>query len=826
MDHPLFSPVPRGMESLLAGELHLLGAQHVKQARAGVSFAGSEETAYRVCLWSRLATRVLLPLASGPCGDADELYAVAQKVDWDTHLRVDGTLAVDFSGMNDAIRDTRFGAVRVKDAIVDQFRARHQDRRPSVDARAPDLRVNAHLARGRVTLSLDLSGDSLHRRGYRTDRVQVEAPLKENLAAAVLLFAAWPQEAAAGGSLVDPLCGSGTLPIEAAMIAADCAPGLLRAESGGGFGFLRWRGRDEAAWRELLKEARERRTAGLSRLRAAAPGQTIAGRDHDPRAVRVALDCVRRAGLSAVVTIAQGELSALRAPAGAGLVTANVPYGERLGRREDAEALTRLLGERLRAGFSGWRAAVLAGGRAQADAVGLPVKREAALHNGPIECTLAYYDVGTRGTLPAAGTPTAADPSAAPRGARAAVRTSARNRGDTRPEAADAREPSGPAATAEARREAAGATSAEGAPAPDGRAPRRTGMLGGGAEQFANRLRKNQRRLSRQLRRDGITCYRLYDADLPDFNMVVDVYGDRVHVQEYAPPAEIDLDKVRRRLDDALGVICAVLEVPPEHVVLKERRRQRGAAQYTRRAASGDFLPVTEDDLAYLVNLRDYLDTGLFIDQRLTRRLVRRLAGGRRFLNLFAYTGTMTVNALAGGSPASTSVDLSSTYLDWAQRNLEANGFLATREAAADDDARGAARPAAAGADAPHRLVQADCLRWLTEAQGEYDLIWLDPPTFSNSKRMGRATFDVQRDHADLIRMTARRLLAPGGVLLFATSRRGFKLDHTALGGLSARDLSRATLPADCARSANRHHVFRVERAPDGRGEAAAPETD
>ena len=199
-----------------------------------------------------------------------------------------------------------------------------------------------------------------------------------------------------------------------------------------------------------------------------------------------------------------------------------------------------------------------------------------------------------------------------------------------------------------------------------------------------------------------------------------------------------------------------MLDVPPERVVLKERRRQRGAAQYERRATVGDFLPVTEDDLTYLVNLHDYLDTGLFLDQRLTRRLVRTLSGGRRFLNLFAYTGAMTVDALAGGSPASTTVDLSSTYLEWAHRNLEANGFSASLELSG----AGAKAPAS-----PNRLVQADCLRWLAEAQGEYDLIWLDPPTFSNSKKMGRATFDVQRDHADLIRMTARRFLAPGGVL-------------------------------------------------------------
>jgi 23S rRNA (guanine2445-N2)-methyltransferase / 23S rRNA (guanine2069-N7)-methyltransferase len=541
-------------------------------------------------------------------------------------------------------------------------------------------------------------------------------------------------------------------------------------------------------------EARQRRTAGLSRLKAAAPGQTLSGSDHDPRAVSVAQACVEHAGLSGVVAIAQRELTEVGAPAASGLVAANAPYGERLGRREDAEALTRLLGQRLRAGFGGWRVAVLAGSPYQAQTIGLPIKRDTTLHNGPLECTLAFYDVG-------AGGASAPD---APRSARAAVRSSA---GAAQPPAASA--PSAPPA-------APGVSSPE-APAPalpQVRAPeagpaqsRPAGMLTGGAEQFANRLHKNIRRLSRQLHRENITCYRLYDADLPDYNLVIDVYGDWVHVQEYAPPAEIDPGKVRRRLEDGLAVIGSVLDVPPERVVLKERRRQRGAAQYERRASDGGFLPVEEDDLTYLVNLHDYLDTGLFLDQRVTRRLVRKLAGGRRFLNLFAYTGTMTVDALAGGSPATTTIDLSSTYLEWARRNLEANGFSAELESSGAA-AQGRVSPPAS----QNRLVQADCLRWVAEADGAYDLIWLDPPTFSNSKKMGRATFDVQRDHADLIRMTARRFLAPGGVLLFATNRRGFKLEHGELGGLSVKDISRTTLPFDCSRGANRHHVFSIKR--------------
>ena len=404
---------------------------------------------------------------------------------------------------------------------------------------------------------------------------------------------------------------------------------------------------------------------------------------------------------------------------------------------------------------------------------------------------LAYYEAGAA--------PTGA---AAPRTARAEARSSSRKAAP--PDATGA-----PTAAAE--------TPAAGAPAPEPEAPagpRRA--LGGGAEYLANRLRKNQRRLARRLQREGITCYRLYDADLPEYNLVVDVYGEWVHVQEYAAPPEIDPGKAKRRLAEAVEVIGAVLETPPQRVVLKERRRQRGAAQYERRGDAGKHLEVSEDELTYLVDLNTYLDTGFFIDQRLTRRLVRRLAGGRRFLNLFSYTGTMTVNALAGGSPASTTVDLSATYLTWAERNLAANGFATATEvwpapSGKPDASSATSAGTAASGSGPHTLVQADCLRWVAEAGGAYDLIWLDPPTFSNSKKMGRATFDVQRDHADLIRMTARRLLAPGGILLFATNLRNFRLDHAELGGLGVKDLSRATLAFDCERGANRHHVFQIE---------------
>jgi 23S rRNA (guanine2445-N2)-methyltransferase / 23S rRNA (guanine2069-N7)-methyltransferase len=312
-----------------------------------------------------------------------------------------------------------------------------------------------------------------------------------------------------------------------------------------------------------------------------------------------------------------------------------------------------------------------------------------------------------------------------------------------------------------------------------------------GTDIFINRLRKNARHLGKWARRQGITCYRLYDADLPEYALAVDLYEGWLHVQEYAAPSTIDPALAAARLRDALAAIADVLDVPSDRVVLKVRRRQKGAAQYTRQASEGQFQLVHEGGLQFWVNLQDYLDTGLFLDHRPTRGMIRELAADRRFLNLFAYTGTASVYAAAGGAAATTTVDMSAVYLDWARRNLRVNGF-----------AEGGR----------HAFAQADCLGWLdTPRRERFDLIFLDPPTFSNSKRMGARTFDVQRDHGWLLR-AALKLLSPAGVLLFSTNFRHFTLDRACLSGVDVQDVSAATVPLDFQRNPRIHHCWKISR--------------
>ncbi len=720
-----FATAPKGIEPLLADELRGLGASAVKETRAGVTFQGPLAVAYRACLWSRTANRILLPLARFRADTPEALYAGVRAIDWAEHMVPDGTLAVDFSTVQSRIGHSHFGAQKVKDAVVDEFRDLCGVR-PSVALECPDIRINVYLRRDEATVSLDLSGESLHRRGYREEGGA--APLKENLAAAILLRAGWPAIAQAGGAFVDPMCGSGTLPIEAALIAADIAPGLQRPY----FGFLKWKRHDVAAWEELLTEARERRERGLRQL------PPIVGYDADPRAVKAALANVERAGLRGQVHIEKRELAACAAPRRSdhvpGLVAVNPPYGERLGQVAELRHLYASFGDRLKERFPGWRAVVFTGNPDLAKNMGLRARRTHTMYNGALECRLLSFEVDPQWYTGAALGP---------------ARTAANMAGDVT------------------------------------QAP-----LSAGAEMFANRLRKNLRHLGKWAAREGIYCYRVYDADMPEYAVAIDIYeGQWAVVQEYEAPATIDAAKARVRLQDALAVVPQVLGIAPENVFLKVRCRQKGAAQYEKLAAEGNFHVVREANCKFLVNFTDYLDTGLFLDHRSTRWTLQAMAKGKRFLNLFAYTGTATVHAAMGGAAATTTVDMSQTYLAWARRNLALNGFSEHR----------------------HVFVQADCLEWVKAEKRRYDLIFLDPPTFSTSKRM-ETTFDVQRDHVQLLK-DVTRLLKRDGVLIFSNNNRRFKMDREALAELRIEDITRATIPKDFERNPRIHNCWRITRS-------------
>jgi 23S rRNA (guanine2445-N2)-methyltransferase / 23S rRNA (guanine2069-N7)-methyltransferase len=413
--------------------------------------------------------------------------------------------------------------------------------------------------------------------------------------------------------------------------------------------------------------------------------------------------------------------------------------------------------------YEGWRAAVFTGNPELGKVMGLRAHKMHVLYNGAIECKLLHFEV-----IP-----------------KQFVTDRSPTHGDV----------------LVTRDAGSGERPVERLPA------QRPAALTPGAEMFANRLRKNLKQLGKWAEREKLCCYRLYDADMPEYALAIDLYQGAArwaHVQEYAAPKSIDPDKASERLQEALSAIPGVLGIAAEQIFLKVRQRQKGSAQYERLAERGEFHEVQEDGLRLLVNFTDYLDTGLFLDHRRTRRMLRELAKDKRFLNLFGYTGAATVHA-ATSARATTTVDMSRTYLDWARRNLALNGF-----------------------DGPqHELIQADVLVWLEDAtrdgggrprreqaveetERRYDLIFLDPPTFSTSKRM-QDTLDIQRDHVALIR-SAGRLLSPGGTLIFSTNFRRFRLDREGLEEFEVEDISRATLPKDFERNPRIHQCFKLIR--------------
>lgn len=708
-----FATCPKGLEYLLVDELSALGAQDVHEALAGVHFSGDMAIAYRACLWSRLASRILLPLAEFDAADGDALYAGARAVDWSAHLAVNGMLAVDAALNQSKLTHSRYVEQRVKDAVVDALRT-EDGLRPGVDTERPDVRLNLYLRRDKAVLSLDLSGEALHRRGWRI--AQGAAPMKENLACAVLLRAGWPEVHAQGGALIDPMCGSGTLLIEAARMAADVAPGLDREY----FGLFGWKQFDAVLWQGLMDEARERAARGRAALQP-----VFFGRDADRVAITLARDNAMAAGVSACIDWQVTDIRDLQVPSGAtsGLVVSNPPYDERLA--ADTR-LYRELGASLRARFAGWRVALITVEDAMGFSTGLRLDKRYTLYNGAIKCQLMRF-----------------------------------------------------------------------LPVPEKAAEPRVLALSPGAEMVANRLRKNLRKLKTWRTREQVTCFRAYDADLPEYAAAIDVYdvvdGERpedrglwLHVQEYQAPKTIPEEETRRRLGELVQAAMQVFELPRDRVALKTRAPQSRQQRYQKQDSRGHWLWVMEDGLRVRLNLFDYLDTGLFLDHRPIRRALRHYANGARVLNLFAYTGVATLHMAAGGARQTTTVDLSATYLDWAANNLAANGFSGQS----------------------HRLIQADTLRYLAAETQRFDLIFCDPPTFSNSAKA--EDFDVQRHHGDLIRACMRRL-TPDGLLVFSNNFRRFKLDTDIDEDFEVREWpTQASIPVDFERDPKIHRVFDI----------------
>jgi 23S rRNA (guanine2445-N2)-methyltransferase / 23S rRNA (guanine2069-N7)-methyltransferase len=725
-----FATAPGGLSELLREELMSFGATEVKAQPRGVTFEGSLEVGYRSCLWSRLANRIFITVLEAELETQEDLTEEVASVNWHKHMDEFGTFAVSFSGKGMGIDHSHYGALKIKDGIVDYFRG-ISNNRPKVDTVDPELRVHGHLNRNQLTLSIDLVGYSLHKRGYR-DGQQVTAPLKENVAAALLMRAGWPEIAKSGGCLYDPMCGSGTFLVEAAMMASDLAPGLDKASY---MLLTTWKQHDSLLWNRLIEEAKLREAKGLRHL------PDIYGSDASHKSLDIAEEAIHNAGyLDSIeikqMTVEQGRRWGDWQP---GLVITNPPYGERLGDKEEVKGLYKALGTYLKNEFDGWQGAVLTCNPELGMYLGLKAKRSHNFSNGPMECKLFRFDI--------------------------------------RPEFH--REPS----------IKGGANLVEEV---SNVLPELSNSAG--AEMVGNRIKKNLKQLRKWAKNNEISAYRVYDADLPEYAISVDYYqtegaGEWLIVNEYAAPKTVDKAKAKRRLHEALAALPnAFPSVAKEQIVFKVRSRQSGSSQYEKLDENKTYHTVIEHGSKIRVNFTDYLDTGLFLDHRDVRALVAQKSVGKSLLNLFCYTATATVEAAVMGAKSSLSVDMSKTYLYWAEHNLMQNNGDQTR----------------------HKFKQADVLEWLkNESENPtetFDVIFLDPPSFSTSKRM-EGTLDIQRDHVTLVNQ-ALALLNPGGTLVFSNNLRKFKLNSEAFENVNIENITHKTMPKDFQRNSKIHQAW------------------
>ena len=847
--HEFYASCPEGFEAALADELRGMGLRQVRPLKGRVAFAGSPADAERACLWSRLASRIFVVLGRFACTDAEDLYEATRSIAWERILRAGATIAVTARGTNDELRNSHFAALRVKDALCDRM-LEVEGRRPNVDTDDPDVRISLTLRGERASIQLDLSGDPLFKRLPReATRTHAAHVLRPDYAALACAQGNWQETCSAaltntkdamgdedaaapsaGGGvpadgdvpagstaerptptlpvMIDACCAGGGVVLEAASILADRAPGLERRS----WGFQSWSEHDAATWRELLNEADRR--AELTKGRVA----RIVATDPSGDAVACARRILKAAGLADRVIFAQPDLDKISRKLMMPACCGGEPRGfVFLDTTETAiSKMSRVLdlatslhagacgADPVRAMLSTMPTVALTRDDLLIRTLGEPARSLRVMPNNE-EAEFFIFSAANGAISAGEGNVAAEDSMPAEDAVESSVALS-------------------PATTL--------IDLGDGKPCP---------VLIPESEQFARRLRKVAKLRRKWAQREGVTCYRVYDADLPDYSAAIDLYegsaatpGRWLVIAEYAAPREVDPALAEARLLDILTLAPRILQVDPDNVFAKARIRSRGGSQYGKQAGgtspSGQHgkggkprggrggsasnrpsqgagsgtpsdirtrrLPLIEEGgLTFAVNFNDYLDTGIFLDHRITRGLVREHARGKRFfLNLFAYTGTATCYAADAGVEETVTVDLSNTYLDWAERNMEQNGFV--------------------GPD--HHYVRADVMSWIRDmrqTRNRWDLIFCDPPTFSNSSKMGRRTWDVQRDHVELL-VGLSRLLSREGEAIFSCNLRTFRpdIEELARAGVVLTDITDETIPEDFARNKKIHHCYLVKR--------------
>lgn len=727
-EYELVATAAFGLETLVRHELEALGYKARVASPGRIHFRGDEQAIREANLWLRCAERVLIRLATGPASDFGLLFDLVRETPWSDWVPADGAFPVRAKSNKSMLTSLPAIQRSAKKAVVEQLREGHGVH--ELPETHGEYAIEIAIAQDTASLYLDTTGVGLHKRGYRP--LVGTAPLRETMAAAIVTLSRWRPEQ----PFWDPFCGTGTVAIEAALLGRGMAPGAKRT-----FSCERWPRFAGEEWAQLRESAAQRAKPDLP--------EPLLATDESEEALKVARRSAEAAGVAEDIHFQRRDFGEVSSKRDYGCLITNPPYGERLGEAEEIERLYQSMPGVLRK-MKTWSHYVLTARLDFEELVGQHATKRRKLYNGRIECAFFQYH-GPRkpkaGKSPAIKQQAALDEDAPP------ITSKIRSK-QAAPQAFGGLRP-------EAERQ---------------------------ATEFSSRLAKRARHLRKWPTKRGITCYRLYDRDIPELPFAIDRYEDAIVVSEYERPHDRTPAEHADWLDLMMKTVAKTLDVPREEVYLRRRERQRGDSQYDRLGEDKETRVVNEAGLRFRVNLSDYLDTGLFLDHRVTRTMVREAAADKHVLNLFAYTGSFSVYAAAGGAASTTTVDLSQNYLDWAGENLKLNGIEL---------------------DSSHRLIRSDSRGYVDSlpAIPQFDLAIVDPPTFSNSKRLDN-DWDIQRDAAPLLN-SLRKRMSPAGVVYFSTNFRRFKLNEQALPGYRVREISKQTVPEDF-RNQRIHRCWRL----------------
>ncbi len=720
-----FATCAANQQDILEHEIKSLGIEETNTTNGGVEFECDLEIAYTFTLYTRVASRLMLALyKDDDVINADELHQSAMQIPWEDWLTPETTFSISQTVKNCMwLKNAHFAAIRLKDAIVDRIKEKYEGERPNVEKDDPDVSFHLHVRGDSVIYFVDFSGRKLHKRGYRLS--YVEAAMRETLAATVIKRSEYRR-----------ILEDDELEVVPPLLDPFCGAGTILIEAAlwaskvapglidsDRYAFFKLHIHDEEIWKKVIDKAIQEEEEGSKRE------FKFYGWDIDPKAIEIAKKNAQAAGVLDKIEFAVKDFTNLTSediPSQLGYIITDPPYGVRL-QQYEIEQLYTEMGKTLNEFFGGWHVSILCGEKELLGYINMKPNRTNKVMNANIPCQIAHYYVFND---------------------------------EERQEFVDR--------------------------ALERKAERLAEPLSEGSQTVFNRLKKNLDKLLPQMEKDNVTNFRIYDADMPEYSASIDMYDNKyIVLSEYAAPSSIDEEVAAIHLEELVAATERATNIDMDSIYVKTRDRQRGTSQYEKLGSKNNYIILKENDAKYLVNFTDYLDTGIFLDHRPIRKKIKELAKDARFLNLFCYTGTATVQAALGGALSTVSVDSSTTYLDWAMKNMDLN-FCNSMN---------------------HFYYKEDCMNYLYNSYDRFDLIFCDPPTFSNGK--GRDNFDVQQDHKKLIHLCMRHL-DKDGTVIFSTNNRRFELDDFIYQDYDVKNITEESIGLDFEPNPRIHQCYLI----------------